>query len=331
MTPQELADLAQQQTDETRQMEDDTARRAEAGSDAALAAVLASALPAWVAAFGSLSAVGAGAGLASYLTRIRADTDRATAGLGPRATRITRGILDEAVQLGARHVGLFAHRAGGLAQPRMKAGIPADAIHAAQAIADAVAAQLRTAARLLTPALVRLTGWRGVIAGVAAARRAVTMVRSAVAWCVHRAANSGAAQTIAALRLQTLWFTEPDACVRCLAYAGLIADADGTFPGGLAVDPTARTLGAPPIDGPPVHPGCRCKLIPWRDAWTPDGSGSLPALLRDRALRSIATGNGRPSESRAARLRAARALLAQPGIPATFRRQARMAVADGHF
>jgi hypothetical protein len=157
------------------------------------------------------------------------------------------------------------------------------------------------------------------------------MVRSAVAWCVHRAANSGAAQAIAALRLQHLWVAEADACVRCVAYAGRLADADGMWPGGLAADPTARDAGAARIEGPPRHINCRCQVIPWRDAWTPPRSPTLPDLLRNQALRSIATGAARPSESRAARLRAARTLLTQPGVPPTVRRQAREAVAAGRF
>jgi hypothetical protein len=326
-----MAALAEQQAAETRRMEDEAAEEADGGAEEALAAVLAGALAEWIAAFGSLQAAGTGAALAGYLARVRRDADRVVQGLGPRASRAARGALDGAAQLGARQALTFAQRAGGVRGRPLRAAVPDDAVVAARAIAGAVAEQMRLAARLLSPAMVRLSGWRGVVAGVAAAKRTASVVRSAITWCVHRAVNSGAGQAIAALHLERLWVAEPDACVRCVAYAGRVADPDGMFPGGLAADPVARDLGAARIDGPPRHVGCRCRVVPWRDVWTPPGSPTLPDLLRDRALRSIATGAARPSESRAARLRAARVLLAQPGVPTTVRRQAREAVAAGRF
>jgi len=169
---------------------------------------------------------------------------------------------------------------------------------------------------------VRRTGWRGVLAGIGAARRAVALVGRAASWALHRAINGGAAQAVRALGARGLWVAEPTACVRCQAYAGRIETADGTFPGGLSLDPAQRAVHAAPIDGPPLHPNCRCRLVPWREEWAPRRGLALPDLLREQALLSAAAGRARPSESRAARRRAAQALLARRGLSARVRRQA---------
>jgi hypothetical protein len=200
--------------------------------------------------------------------------------------------------------------------------VPRDAVEAARAIAATVREQLRLTEVLLSPRSVAGQGWSGVTAGLAAARRAVSLVRSAVAWCIHRAINDGAAQAIAELGARRLWVTEPDACVICLAYAGRVADRDGMFPGGLSMDPHARSTTAAAVEGPPKHPNCRCRLVAWRDEWARPGVTSLPDLLRAQAWRSIASGRGRPTESRASRIRAARALAGQRGVPDRLRRQA---------
>jgi hypothetical protein len=184
---------------------------------------------------------------------------------------------------------------------------------------------------MLTPREVRRSGWRGVVAGIAAARRAVTLAGQTSAWAIHRAINSGSAQATEALGARGLWVAEPTACVRCAAYSGRLADRDGRFPGGLSLDPHQRSTTQAAIDGPPLHPACRCRVVPWRDEWTPRRGPSLPDLLREQAWRSVATGQARPSESRAARLRAARYVSAQRDVPASVRRQAQAAVAAGRF
>lgn len=147
------------------------------------------------------------------------------------------------------------------------------------------------------------------------------MVRRTIAWAIHRAINGGAAQTADHYGARLLWISEPDACVICLAYAGHISTTDGHFPGGLSMDPHSRSNRAAALDGPPAHPNCRCRAVPWLPDWD-TGPGSLPELLRERALVSVATGRRRPSESHAARRRAAQALLAQRGLSARVRRQA---------
>lgn len=330
--PEELAALAQQrQASEAAALESAVAAEATGGTDAALSAALTAALSAWVTTFGTLTAPATGAALAAYLGKVRRAADGATAGLGPRTSRVTSRALADAAALGARHAVEFV-RAAGASPPRLPSiRPPANAVQAARDLDDIITAQLRLAERMLSPRVVQQTRWRGVVAGLAAARRALSLARSGIAWCVHRAINDGAAQAIAATRADRLWVAEPDACVRCLAYAGHLADDDGLFPGGLSMDPQQLLPGADPIPGPPLHPHCRCKLLPWRDAWMPPGSATLPALLRERALRSVAVGRARPSESRAARLRAAGDLLARRDVPARVRRQAQAAVSAGHF
>lgn len=328
-TPTQLAALVQQeQADEAAALEEQTAKDADGGADAALAAVIAAAAAGWVTSFGTLAAVGGGTALAVYLARVRRDVDQAQGGLGRRAARTVEQALADAVAMGVRHTFTFARRAGDSRRGSVAGVVPRDILDAARAIAATVREQLRLTEVLLSPRSVAGQGWSGVTAGLAAARRAVSLVRSAVAWCIHRAINDGAAQAIAELGARRLWVTEPDACVRCLAYAGHLANTEGMFPGGLSMDPASRATGAAAVEGPPLHPNCRCRLVAWRDEWARPGATSLPDLLRAQAWRSIASGRGRPTESRAARIRAARALAARRGVPDRLRRQARTAA--GH-
>lgn len=321
-TPQQLASLVQeQQAAEATALEEQTATQADGGAAAVLAGLLAVALAAWVTAFGALTVVGAWAKLTSLLAGVRRDMDKASRGLGQRSQRVLEESLDGAARMGARHAADFLGRASGENHAVPDVDVSEAALDAARGLADAVATQLQLAARLLSPWAVSGSGWRGVVLGLAAARRAVTLVRQTIAWAVHRAINDGAAQTATHYGARGLWVAEPDACVICLAYAGRLADRDGRFPGGLSMDPRTRSTSRAALDGPPAHVNCRCRLVPWMPDWD-TGPGSLPDLLRNQAWRSVAAGRGRPSESHAARRRAAQALLAQRGLSARVRRQA---------
>lgn len=327
-TAQQLADLTQQQqADEAAALEEQTAEEADGGVGAALAALIAAALAAWVLAFGTPPAVGRGARLVTYLVRVRQDVDHAQSGLGRRAARVIEGALADATTMGARHAAGFADLASGRRHPVPDVTVSRDVIDAARGLISAVAEQSRLAGRLLSPR--NVSSWRDVLTGLGAARRTVSIVRSAVAWGVHQAINDGATQAITALGARALWVAEPDACVICLAYAGHLADRDGRFPGGLSMDPASRSTTKAAIEGPPAHPNCRCRLVPWRDEWA-HGPTALPELLRQQALHSIATGRRRPTESRTARIRAASALLARRHTPDPLRRTAQ-ATAAGRF
>lgn len=328
----ELAALVQeQQTAEAAALEAQTTAEAEGGAGAELAALVTVALTGWVAAFGALTVAGTGPALARYLAGVRRDVDQATSGLDERAPRVVRARLGGAAALGARHAVAFTGRAAGGRHRVPRVTVPEDALDAVRALGATVREQLRLSTRLLSEREVQRSGWRGVVAGIGAARRAVTLVGRAASWALHRAINAGAAQAIKALGARSLWVTEADACVLCLAYAGRLSDENGTFPGGLSLDPNQRASGAAPIEGPPRHIRCRCKLVPWRQEWAPRRGPALPDLLREQAWRAVAAGRARPSESRSARLRAARTLLTQRGVPARVRRQAQAAIAAGHF
>lgn len=330
-TAAQLVALVQQQISEAADLEAQALDDADGGADAALTAAVTAAVAGWVAAFGSLTALGAGAALAGYLAGVRRDVTRATAGLPDRAPRAVEGALGAAATMGARHAAAFAALATGRRHRTPEAAVPDDAVQAVRGLGDLIRDHLRLSSRLLSEPQVRRSGWRGVLTGIGAARQALAAIGRVGAWALHRAVNAGAAQAIADLRAGTLWAVEPDACVTCLAYAGMLAGPDGTFPGGLSLDPRQRRPAAAPITGPPEHPRCRCRLIPWRAEWAPRRGSALPDLLREQAWQSVAAGRARPSESRAARLRAAHTLLAAPGVPAGVRRQARTAVAAGHF
>jgi hypothetical protein len=313
--------VQEQHAAEAEALEEQTAEQADGGAGAALAGLFASALAAWVAAFGALTVAGTWAKLTGLLVGVRRDVDKASRGLGTRSQRALEESLDTAARLGARHAADFLGRASGENHAVPDVDVSAAALDAARGLADTVATQLQLAARLLSPWTVSGSGWRGVVLGLAAARRAATLVRQTIAWAVHRAINDGAAQTATHYGARGLWVSEPDACVICLAYAGRLADRDGRFPGGLSMDPHSRSTRTAALDGPPAHVNCRCRLVPWMPDWD-TGPGSLPDLLRNQAWQSIAAGRGRPSESHAARRRAAQALLAQRGLSARVRRQA---------
>jgi hypothetical protein len=322
-TGQQLADLVQQQqTAEAAELGEQTRAEADGGAGEELAALVAAALAGWVTAFGALSAVGSGVALARYLAGLRRDVGKATAGLETRAPRVVEARLGVAAELGARHAVAFAVRAAGGRHRVPGVSVPSEALQAARALGGTVGEQLRLSARLLSEREVQRSGWRGVVAGIGAARRAVALVGRVASWALQQAINGGAAQAIRALGARGLWVAEPTACVRCQAYAGRVEDADGAFPGGLSLDPRQRATNAAPIDGPPLHPNCMCRLVPWREEWAPRRGPALPDLLREQALLSAAAGHARPSESRAARRRAAQALLARRGLPARVRRQA---------
>jgi hypothetical protein len=329
-TPQQLAALVQhQQAAEAAALEEQTATNADGGSDAALAAVLAAATAGWVTAFGVLTAAGAGAALTAYLTKTRERIAHATADLDGRAARIISHSLDDAATLGARHAVEFAARAAGTRFPIPEVSTPREALEAARGAAAVVRAQLALSAELLSPR--NVSSWRDVISGIGAARRAITLIRQTAAWAIHRAVNAGSQQAAHALGARALWVAEPTACVRCAAYSGRLADRDGHFPGGLSLDPHQRAPHTAAIDGPPIHPFDRCRIVPWRDAWTRPGRAALPDLLREQAWRSAASGHAQPSESRAARLRAAQYVSTLSGVPAGVRRQAHAAAAAGRF
>lgn len=123
-----------------------------------------------------------------------------------------------------------------------------------------------------------------------------------------------------------MWVAERDACLHCLALSGVEVRVGGRFrPSLMFADKPLKWRG---FNGrPPRHPNCRCRVRPVFG----DSSAQREALLRE-ARRSVVRGFSLPSESQAARLRAADRLLRRgAGLPRSVEEYGREAVAAGRF
>ncbi|MET9517424.1 hypothetical protein [Streptomyces sp. NPDC002994] len=330
-TNEELAALVQgEHTDAVIALEQAVAAQAAGQVEEEFEALSRSTVAAWVAAFGSVEALAvSGATLRRILKAVRAAVRRLLGPLGPRAQAAIGGSLAAAVLLGARQHEAFVSAVRG----RRTSGVPTrpnrtlrDAAAAAPGI---VAGRRDRALSLLRPQVVRR--WTDVLTGIGAARSALPAVRAHVAWVINQAVNHGLVAGIRAIGARKLWVAEADACVNCAAYAGLVVDVGEPFPGGLSWDPTQRGR-TEPIDAPPLHPHCRCRTVAWKDAWAVDGLPSLPEALTREARRSVARGWSLPTESGAARIRAARELLRTvAGLPESVEEYAALAVRQGRF
>lgn len=327
-----LARLVQgEHTGQVINLEDRIAGEAFGGSEALFAQLIRRTLAAWMRAFGGPDqAAVPGDLLRRILAAARAAVRRILDSLGPRSEEALQGSLGEAVALGVRQGGEFLRAATGRrrrepAVPRLSRAIRGEARH----IADLVTQRRDRALHLLHPD--RVTRWTHLLTGLGAARAALPAIRAHIAWVVNAAVSEGLDAVIRASAKVRLWVSEADACVRCLAYTGSTAPVDGMFPGGLSWDPRQRHIGAEGIDGPPLHAHCRCRTVPWNDRWTADGI-PFPLALQREAHRSLGYGTARPSESRAARLRAARELLrTEPDLLPAVEARARAALRTGRF
>lgn len=305
---QDLTRLVQgDHTDAVAALEDATAGESLGDVEGQFDTLARTSLTGWVAAFGAVGAVAvAGAALDRLVAAVRSAVHRLLDQLGPRARRNLQGALDDAFQLGAQQGVEFLRAASGRRRSVPSARAPRALADEAARIADLISDRRSRALALLGRGQVQR--WTDLLHAIGAARSAGSAVRAHVAWVVGRAVNAGLDSVADAAHLSRLWVAEASACVRCLAYTGRIADSSGQFPGGLAWDPRQRHIGAAPIDGPPLHPHCRCRTVAWNPRWRPAGV-PFPLALQREAHRSIAYGVGRPSESRAGRLRAVRELL----------------------
>lgn len=156
-------------------------------------------------------------------------------------------------------------------------------------------------------------------------------VRSRVGDAINLSGNEGSTAVADAADLPTVWVAETDACVRCLAYSGQVADPGADFPAGLTF---GRKGYGGPLPHPPLHPHCRCTVEPLR-------APEYAAGLRREANRSVLRGYSLESESMAVRLDAAARLVdqavAQGGnlggwdVPKSVLAYARKSVANGAF
>lgn len=329
--PDELAALIQgEQTDAVRGLENRIIDAALGDSDEQFTALQRRSLTAWVVAFGSpQQEAGDAPTLRRILAAIRAAIRRILGPLAPRAQRALDRRLAEAVTLGARQHAAYASAATGIRTAVRQASPSRRLRDSAARLADAVTERRDRALALLRPQAA--TRWSQVTTGIGAARTALTTVRTHVTWSVGQAVSEGLLAGIRAMGARKLWVAERDSCVSCAAYAGLVVDVGDPFPGGLSWDPTQRGR-TEPLDTPPLHPHCRCRAVAWKDSWAVDGVPSMPDALRREARRSVARGWSLPTESGAARIRAARELLRTgAGLPKSVEEFALLAVRAGRF
>lgn len=163
--------------------------------------------------------------------------------------------------------------------------------------------------------------------------RALNDSQSAVRWVTNRGVSLGTTRVAEQRGIGTIWIPERDACHDCLAYAGQVAKAGGSFPEGLTFGDKPRHDG--PVPAPPLHPNCRCRVKPY-DGPGPDPEVSQPnATLADalakEAQRSIARGFSNYA-SQPAKLRAVERLLASgPALPKTVVQRAQRDLERGQF
>ncbi|WP_020135056.1 hypothetical protein [Streptomyces sp. 351MFTsu5.1] len=299
-------------------------------SDSQLAELARRTLAAWTRAFGGPGqAATPGDVLRRILAAAREAVLRILDALAPRAAFILESALGEALTLGARQGIEFARAASGRRRPVPRL-VPGRELRDEARRLTSILAERRDRALLLLRAP-RITQWVDLSAALSAAQGAVSAVRTHVAWTTGAAVNEGLDTVTRAVKAMRLWVSEADACVRCLAYTGRTAAVGEPFPGGLSWDPRQRRIGMPAVDGPPLHGNCRCRTVPWSETWTARGI-PFPLALQREAHRNIAYGRARPSEPRAARLRAARELLRiEPDLLPAVEARARRALRTGRF
>lgn len=163
-------------------------------------------------------------------------------------------------------------------------------------------------------------------AAIAVAATSISRVEATASWVVNRAANDGITEVAnTSMHLVSVWRTERDACVHCLAYAGEIDTGKG-YPSGLTYG--AKPLSLDNVPRPPLHPRCRCtQYVLERESAKP-----VARALKREAQRSVLRGWSLQSESDNVRLSAAQRLLNQgTTLPKSVQAYARSAVKRGEF
>ncbi|MFI2761391.1 hypothetical protein ACH5A3_21355 [Streptomyces echinatus] len=318
-------------TDEVIDLENELAGRVLRGSDRAFEELIRRTLTAWTRAYGGPDQPALPGDLLRRIIAVaRAAAGRLLDGLADRAPGVLLDGIGPALAMGVRQGADFVRAAAGRrrrtpAVPRASRVLRDEA----RRIRDMVVERRDRALHLLHPD--RVSRWSHMLAGLGAARAVLPAIRAHIAWVINTAVHEGLDAVVRATAPLRVWVSEADACTACLAYTGRVVKVDEPFPGGLSWDPRQRRPHAPAIEGPPKHPSCRCRVVPWSNAWRTD-SIPFPEALRREAERSIGYGRARPSESRAVRLRAARELLRTVDdlLPAVEAR-ARAALRTGRF
>jgi hypothetical protein len=326
-----LARLVQDEhTGEVVDLENRLAARILHGSDRAFEELIRRVLAAWTRAFGGPNQPAlAGDALRRIIAAARTGARHLLDGLADRAPSVVAGGLGPALAMGVRQGTEFVRTASGRRRREPRVPSVGRALRdEAHRIRDMLAERRNRTLFLLHPD--RVTRWSHMLAGLGAARAALPAIRAHIAWVINTTVHEGLDAVVRATAPLRVWVSEADACATCLAYTGRTAKAGEPFPGGLSWDPQQRRPRAAGVE-PPKHPSCRCRAVPWDDAWTTSGV-PFPLVLQREAHRSLGYGTARPSESRAARLRAARELLrTEPDLLPAVEARARAALRAGRF
>ncbi|MFF7130390.1 hypothetical protein [Streptomyces sp. NPDC008240] len=318
-------------TGEVVDLENQIAAHVLRGTDRAFEELIRRILDAWTRAFGGPNhAALSGDLLRRILATAQASVRRLLGDVADRAPAALADGLGPALAMGVRQGTEFVRAASGRRRRQPRVPTVSRVLRGeAHRIRDLVVERRDRALHLLHPD--RVSRWSHMLAGLGAARAALPAIRAHIAWVINAAIHEGLDSVVRATAPLRVWVSEADACTVCLAYTGRVVQVDEPFPGGLSWDPKQRRARAEGIDGPPKHPNCRCRAVPWDDAWTTSGV-PFPLALQREAHRSLAYGTARPSESRTARLRAVRELLrtVEDLLPAVEAR-ARTALQTGRF
>lgn len=133
----------------------------------------------------------------------------------------------------------------------------------------------------------------------AKATKASTDSRATTRWSANRAVNEGAYQVAKTNGLHLLWAGERNACLKCLAYFGLTAVPGELFPAGLTFGSKPSKL--PGVPFPPLHPWCRCRVVPVTiGPVTNDLAAGLAREARRTVVRGWSGFDSKPERLRAA-------------------------------
>lgn len=313
--PLDPQDRADQLADRLKAVSEDASTLATEGLRGEIRALIAALIARWVLRFGNteesprdtISAV-------PFVEDARELIVQIALGEGPQR------VLEEAVDAGYA-LGLEHARAVAPDLPLIRPERPERRLPDLEAV---LADQKAQALRALDERALVESGVSVVAQAGAKLERAATRVEANVAYETTRAAND-AVRDATPDGWRVVWVAERDACLHCLAYAGVTAAPGALFPEGLTF--ADRPMAAhEPLLGPPRHPHCRCSLQPLHptDAAVSDG-------LKREARRSVLRGWS-DHDSLPERLRAADRLLARGAdLPKTVEARARRAVRDGRF
>jgi hypothetical protein len=237
----------------------------------------------------------------------------------PDVTLLLQSAIIEAHNLGTADAidSLAEHHLTDAQRARLLATAPSESLLAsAQRLSTSMADDLAKA-RLLA------TAGADITAAVSPALAAANRLTNTVTYTVVEAGNRSVRQVADTAGLAVVWVAETDACVHCLAYSGRVSHPGGQFPGGLTYG--AKSYYPDPLETPPLHGRCRCRLEVLRDQ-------SYADALRREADRSVLRGFSLPSESMGVRIGAAQRLIDR-GVdaPKTVLAFTRRAIKAGEF